>query len=47
MNLKCWYVLVLQGDNDKRDFKVGDELHVMCSSFSTKGIPVMSLVEDE
>lgn len=36
-----------EGDNDKRDFKVGDELHVMCSSFSTKGIPVMSLVEDE
>ncbi|KAJ8566968.1 hypothetical protein K7X08_019176 [Anisodus acutangulus] len=29
---------------EKRDFEVGDELRVKCSSFSTKGIPVLSLV---
>ncbi|KAJ8546348.1 hypothetical protein K7X08_018931 [Anisodus acutangulus] len=29
----------------KRDFEVGDELRVKCSSFSTKGIPVLSLVK--
>ena len=40
-------LLVLQGDDSERDFEVGDELHVVCSSFSTKGIPVMSLAEDE
>ncbi|KAA8530217.1 hypothetical protein F0562_004926 [Nyssa sinensis] len=31
----------------KKDFEVGDELQVKCSSFSSKGIPVVSLVEDE
>lgn len=31
----------------KRDFEVGDELRVKCSSFSTKGIPVLSLVKEE
>ncbi|GFY83128.1 polyribonucleotide nucleotidyltransferase [Actinidia rufa] len=31
----------------KRNFEVGDELQVKCSSFSSKGIPVMSMVEDE
>ncbi|CAA3005913.1 polyribonucleotide nucleotidyltransferase 2, mitochondrial [Olea europaea subsp. europaea] len=30
----------------QRDFEVGDEVKVKCSSFSTKGIPVMSLVEE-
>lgn len=30
----------------KRDFGVGEELRVKCSSFSVKGVPVMSLVED-
>ncbi|XP_058087858.1 polyribonucleotide nucleotidyltransferase 2, mitochondrial isoform X2 [Magnolia sinica] len=33
--------------NGTRDFEVGEELLVKCSSFSTKGIPVMSLLEDE
>ncbi|RWR91770.1 polyribonucleotide nucleotidyltransferase 2, mitochondrial isoform X1 [Cinnamomum micranthum f. kanehirae] len=32
--------------NGKRDFKVGEELRVQCSSFSSKGIPVMSLLDD-
>ncbi|KAF3672924.1 Polyribonucleotide nucleotidyltransferase 2, mitochondrial [Capsicum annuum] len=31
----------------KRDFDVGDELRVECSSFSTKGIPVLTLVKEE
>lgn len=31
----------------KRDFEVGDELRVKCSSFSTKGVPVLSLVKEE
>ncbi|KAH7851694.1 hypothetical protein Vadar_015417 [Vaccinium darrowii] len=33
--------------NGKRDFEVGDELRVKCSSFSSKGIPVMSTAEDD
>ncbi|KAG1366250.1 Polyribonucleotide nucleotidyltransferase 2, mitochondrial [Cocos nucifera] len=33
--------------NGRRDFEVGKELHVQCSSFSSKGIPVFSLLEDE
>ncbi|KAK4477375.1 hypothetical protein RD792_016596 [Penstemon davidsonii] len=34
-------------ENDsKRDFKVGEEVRAMCSSFSSKGIPVMSLAQD-
>ncbi|XP_021725109.1 polyribonucleotide nucleotidyltransferase 2, mitochondrial-like [Chenopodium quinoa] len=33
--------------NDKRDFKVGDELRVQCCSFTGKGVPVMSQVKDE
>ncbi|KAK1268255.1 hypothetical protein QJS04_geneDACA005057 [Acorus gramineus] len=32
-------------ENGKRDFDVGEELHVECLSFSAKGIPVVSLVE--
>lgn len=32
--------------NGKRDFEVGDELRVVCSSFTGKGIPVMTLVDD-
>ncbi|XP_054817593.1 polyribonucleotide nucleotidyltransferase 2, mitochondrial isoform X1 [Prosopis cineraria] len=31
----------------KRDYEIGDQLRVVCSSFSTKGIPVMSSVDDE
>ncbi|XP_062010169.1 polyribonucleotide nucleotidyltransferase 2, mitochondrial [Rosa rugosa] len=33
--------------NAKKDFDVNDELRVECVSFSSKGIPVMSLVDDE
>eukprot|EP00258_Populus_trichocarpa_P001232 XP_002300042.3 polyribonucleotide nucleotidyltransferase 2, mitochondrial [Populus trichocarpa] len=33
--------------NGKRDFEIGDELLVKCTSFSSKGLPVMSLVDDE
>ncbi|XP_021821379.1 polyribonucleotide nucleotidyltransferase 2, mitochondrial [Prunus avium] len=33
--------------NGKNDFEVDDELQVVCVSFSSKGIPVMSLVDDE
>ncbi|KZV45682.1 polyribonucleotide nucleotidyltransferase 2, mitochondrial [Dorcoceras hygrometricum] len=29
----------------RKDFEVGEEIRVKCSSFSTKGIPVMSLVD--
>ncbi|XP_052197559.1 polyribonucleotide nucleotidyltransferase 2, mitochondrial [Diospyros lotus] len=31
----------------RSDFEVGDELLVKCSSFSSKGIPIMTMVEDE
>ncbi|KAL2453977.1 Polyribonucleotide nucleotidyltransferase 2 [Abeliophyllum distichum] len=31
----------------RRDFEVGEEVKVKCSSFSSKGIPVMSLVEQQ
>ncbi|CAI9758580.1 unnamed protein product [Fraxinus pennsylvanica] len=31
----------------QRNFEVGEEVKVKCSSFSTKGIPVMSLVEEQ
>lgn len=33
--------------NEKRDFVVGEEIRVECSSFSGKGIPVVSLVDDQ
>ncbi|CAK7328087.1 unnamed protein product [Dovyalis caffra] len=33
--------------NEKRDFEIGDELLVECISFSSKGVPVLSLVDDE
>ncbi|KAL2930534.1 Polyribonucleotide nucleotidyltransferase 2 mitochondrial [Bienertia sinuspersici] len=33
--------------HDKGDYKVGDELRVQCSSFTGKGVPIMSLVKDE
>ncbi|KAJ6811184.1 putative polyribonucleotide nucleotidyltransferase 2, mitochondrial [Iris pallida] len=32
--------------NGRRDFEVGKELRVKCSSFSSKGVPVFSLLED-
>ena len=43
--LLCFYIFSVQG-NGMRDFKVGEELRVQCSSFSGKGIPVMSLLDD-
>ncbi|RWW61405.1 hypothetical protein BHE74_00031541 [Ensete ventricosum] len=33
--------------NGRRDFEVGKELLVRCSSFSSKGIPVFSLLKDK
>ncbi|KAH1091942.1 hypothetical protein J1N35_019199 [Gossypium stocksii] len=33
--------------NGEKEFTVGDELLVQCSSFSSKGIPVMSMVDEE
>ncbi|XP_020589440.1 polyribonucleotide nucleotidyltransferase 2, mitochondrial isoform X2 [Phalaenopsis equestris] len=33
--------------NGRKDFEAGKELHVQCTSFSAKGIPVFSLLEDE
>lgn len=33
--------------NGRRDFEVGKEVYVKCSSFSSKGHPVFSLLEDE
>ncbi|KAH9617279.1 hypothetical protein KSS87_004504 [Heliosperma pusillum] len=33
--------------NAKRDFEVGDQLTVQCYSFTSKGVPVMSQVEDD
>lgn len=35
-----------EGDS-KRDFEVGDKLLVKCSSFTDKGIPVMSFVKGD
>ncbi|KAK7381409.1 hypothetical protein VNO78_34081 [Psophocarpus tetragonolobus] len=34
-------------ENDKKDFKIGDEMRVVCSSFSSKGIPVLTFVDDQ
>ncbi|XP_022739590.1 polyribonucleotide nucleotidyltransferase 2, mitochondrial isoform X2 [Durio zibethinus] len=33
--------------NGEKDFNIGDELQVQCSSFTSKGVPVMSLVDEE
>nr|VDC86283.1 unnamed protein product [Brassica oleracea] len=32
---------------EEAEFEIGDELQVKCTSFTTKGIPVMALVDDE
>ncbi|KAK7271660.1 hypothetical protein RJT34_27740 [Clitoria ternatea] len=32
-------------ENGKREFKIGDEMQVVCSSFSSKGIPVLSSLD--
>ncbi|CAL0317284.1 unnamed protein product [Lupinus luteus] len=34
-------------ENNKSDFNIGDELRVVCSSFNSKGVPVLSLVDEE
>ncbi|KAK7266060.1 hypothetical protein RIF29_18700 [Crotalaria pallida] len=34
-------------ENSNRDYKVADEIRVLCSSFNSKGIPALSLVDDE
>ncbi|KAG5039254.1 hypothetical protein JHK82_011413 [Glycine max] len=34
-------------ENNKRHFKIGDEMRVVCSSFSSKGVPVLSFVDDQ
>lgn len=34
-------------ENNKKDFKVGDKMQVVCSSFSSKGIPVLSSEDDK
>lgn len=39
--------LIEMQPNGEKDFNVGDELPVQCSSFTSKGIPVMSLVDEE
>lgn len=37
---------MLQGGG-KQDFEVGSEVRVQCTSFNSKGIPVMSIVQDD
>ena len=44
MLLNCFHCLQ---KNNKKEVEIGDELRVQCSSFSSKGVPVMSLVEDK
>ncbi|BAU01404.1 hypothetical protein VIGAN_11063000 [Vigna angularis var. angularis] len=39
--------LSYEPENNSRDFTIGDEMRVVCSGFSNKGIPVMSLVDDK
>ncbi|GAU16225.1 hypothetical protein TSUD_298570 [Trifolium subterraneum] len=34
-------------ENGKKDFKIGDEMRVVCSSFNSKRIPIMSAVDDK
>ncbi|KAG2333925.1 hypothetical protein Bca52824_005105 [Brassica carinata] len=35
-----------EGD-EETEFEIGDALQVKCTSFTTKGIPVMALVDNE
>lgn len=37
-------VIILQ-ENGRKDFEVGEEVDVLLSTFSTKGIPIFSLVD--
>ncbi|KAL5725184.1 polyribonucleotide nucleotidyltransferase [Ranunculus cassubicifolius] len=34
-------------ENGRKEFEVGEELQLKCSSFSAKGIPILSLTEEE
>lgn len=46
--LKLLYFLLASNQaNGKEEFKIGDEMLVKCSSFTGKGIPVMSSVNEE
>lgn len=38
---------VFMQTNGRRDFEEGDELRVQCTRFNRKGVPVMSLVDDD
>lgn len=33
-------------EDAKKDFKIGEEMQVVCSSFSSKGIPVLSALDN-
>ncbi|KAJ9564256.1 hypothetical protein OSB04_000222 [Centaurea solstitialis] len=33
--------------NDKQEFEVGNEVQAQCTSFNSKGIPVMSIIHDD
>ncbi|XP_024975423.1 polyribonucleotide nucleotidyltransferase 2, mitochondrial isoform X1 [Cynara cardunculus var. scolymus] len=33
--------------NGKQDFEAGDEVQALCTSFNSKGIPVMSIIHDD
>ncbi|KAM0058123.1 putative polyribonucleotide nucleotidyltransferase [Helianthus debilis subsp. tardiflorus] len=36
-----------ESDGSKEEFEVGNEVHVQCTSFTSKGIPVMSIIQDD
>ncbi|MFS8032148.1 putative polyribonucleotide nucleotidyltransferase [Helianthus anomalus] len=36
-----------ESDGGKEEFEVGNEVHVQCTSFTSKGIPVMSIIQDD
>jgi len=41
-----YYYILAQGD-EETEFEIGDTLQVKCTSFSSKGIPVMALVDED
>lgn len=41
------YPCLVKQTGGKRDYEIGDKIRVVCSGFSSKGIPEMSLVDDE
>ncbi|KAI7724885.1 hypothetical protein M8C21_025811 [Ambrosia artemisiifolia] len=36
-----------ESDDGKEDFEVGNEVQAQCTSFTSKGIPVMSIIQDD